>query len=224
MKPPPAVQANPIRVKAVTRSTVGTAKSVTADRLNQAVFCTAAALVGIGYSLLLPFEFTQRLAWTNWHYLDARLIAFSVAFGVAVGWIVTIQFHATRQLLRRRGGSAGAVGTVLGVIPSLLCCTPVVPSALGAAGLSGVSLARTSGRIQSFFALNQNAMLAASLSLVVAAGAWATHRAAHAECLDDDGCPTDAAGTETNNPTAQTGVLVGTGEWLPPTDYARSDR
>ena len=179
-------------------------KAIAADHLNQAVFGVSAGLIGFGYSLLLPFEYTQRLAWANWHYLNGRLIAYSVAFAIGVAWIVTVQFHATRQVLRRRGGSAGAVGAVLGVVPSLLCCTPVVPSALGALGLSGVSLAHASGRIQSFFAVNQNAILAASLGLVVAAAVRAAHRAAHADRVSADGCPADNTRADLSDPETPT--------------------
>lgn len=223
MKQTAALQAKP-PFRPATPELGGTVKAIAADHLNQAVFWVTAGLVGIGYSLLLPFEYTQRLAWANWHYLNGRLIAYSVAFAIGVAWIVTVQFHATRQVLRRRGGSAGAVGAVLGVVPSLLCCTPVIPTALGAVGLSGVSLAHTSGRIQSFFAVNQNAILASSLGLVVAAGVWATHRAAHADCLSGDGCPADTARADLSDPETHTRPLAARREPLTSTDPARSHR
>lgn len=188
-----------------------TVQAIAADHLNEAVFCATAGIVGFGYSLLLPFEFTQRLTLANWHYLDGRL----KAFGVAVAWIVTAQVHAVRQVIRRRGSSAGAFRAVVGVLPSLLCRTPIIPTALGTIGLSGVSLAHTSGRIQYFFASNQNAILAASLALVVAAAIWATHRAGHADCLHTDNCPAGSTSGHDNK-----GHAVGPSSWRAPEPMA----
>jgi hypothetical protein len=55
-------------------------RAVTRDRLDQIVFLLTAAVVGIGCSLLLPFAFTKRISFANWSYLDARYVAFTVAF------------------------------------------------------------------------------------------------------------------------------------------------
>jgi hypothetical protein len=185
------VEGGPVLSSPNDRNGLGVIKDIVGDHVNLAIFFAATCLVAFGYSLFLPFEFTQRLTLHNWAYVDGRLIAFSVAFGVAVGWMAAVQVHALRQVIRRRGNSLGAVGAVFAALPSLLCCTPVVPTILGAVGVSGVSLAHTSGRIQSFFATNQNAILSASVALVVTAAVWATQRVAHADCLHPAGCAVD---------------------------------
>ena len=59
------------------------------DRLSQMVFVLVSGAVTFAYSLLLRYSFTQRLSFHNWHYLDARLFGFSVAFGIGVGGLVT---------------------------------------------------------------------------------------------------------------------------------------
>jgi hypothetical protein len=170
------------------RRTMAIVHELTRDRVNQIVFVVVAGLVGLAYSVLLPFAFTQRISWRNWRYLDTRYIIFSVAFGLAIAWIVAVQSYAMRRIVEQRGTTLGGAGAVLGVMPSFLCCTPIVPTLLGFAGLSGASLARTSGRTQYFFATKQNLILAGSLGLIVIAGLWATRRVVRATCFDQDGC------------------------------------
>ena len=151
-------------------------------------FVLVATFVAVGYSVLLPFAFTQRISWRNWHYLDSRFIAFSVGFGLTMGWLVMTQTYAVHRVLRQRGGALGGAGAFVGLLPSLVCCTPIVPTVLGFIGLSGTSLAHTSGRTQYFFATRQNLILGASLGVTVLAGIWATRRLVRAACLTDDRC------------------------------------
>jgi hypothetical protein len=105
------------------------------DHISQAAFVVAAAIVGIGYSLLLPFDITQRLTWHNWQYLNLRFVLLSIAFGVVMGWVVMVQVCAMRRILTRSGstlGSASAAGH--GLLPSFLCCTPIVPTVVSFIG------------------------------------------------------------------------------------------
>jgi hypothetical protein len=163
-------------------------RELTRDHVNQAVFVFVTLVVGLGYSLLLPFSFTQRLSLDNWQYLDARFVVFSLAFGLAMGWLIATQTYAMRRVIHQRGGTLAGTGAVLGVLPSLLCCSPVVPTLLGFVGLSGVGLSHASGRIQSFFATNQNLILAVSLAVVVLAALTVTRRIVRAVCLNHEGC------------------------------------
>src|SRR5712691_6060304 len=71
------------------------------DHVNQTVFVLVAIAVGVAYSVLLPYSFTQRVSWHNWHYLDSRYVMFSVAFGVATGWIVAVQTYAMRRVIEQ---------------------------------------------------------------------------------------------------------------------------
>jgi hypothetical protein len=169
-------------------SSVTMLRSLASDRVSRISFAVVAVLVGTGYSVLLPFEFTQRISWRNWHYLDARSVAFSVALGLATAWIVAVQVFATRRVIRVRGSGIAGAGTVLGLLPSLLCCTPIVPTLLSVVGLSGAGLAGTSSRTQAFLAANQDAILIVSLALVLATAIWATRCLLRAACLTSDGC------------------------------------
>ena len=63
--------------------------------------------MAVGYSVMLPFAYTQRISFRNWHYLDTRYVAFSIAFGVATGWLLMSQTYAIRRVVRSRGGMVG---------------------------------------------------------------------------------------------------------------------
>jgi len=172
------------------------AKQVLASRLNLAVFAIAAALFALLYTLLLPYAYTQRISFANWSYLGARYLLFSLAFGVGIGWLVALQLHATRLALAGRevetGASAGGflamVGGVVAVLPSLLCCSPIVPTLVGLIGLSAATKAETSGRIQHFFATQENLLLAGGLVLLAVCSLWSLRKVARSSCADGGCC------------------------------------
>jgi hypothetical protein len=85
------------------------------DHVNQVIFVAVAAVVALGYSILLPFAFTQRLSLHNWHYLDGRYLAFSLAFGLSIGWLLTVQLYAMRRVMRLRGAGVGGTAAADGV-------------------------------------------------------------------------------------------------------------
>src|SRR5258707_1220363 len=78
-----------------------------------------------GYSVLLPFDYTQRVSFANWQYSGPRYAAFTAALAAGMAWVVTLQVHAMRRIARnagagrpRRGGPAGAVAAFIGLLPS----------------------------------------------------------------------------------------------------------
>src|SRR5262249_23884070 len=72
---------------AVTREAAG-------DRINQMVFVAVAAVAGFGYSMLLPFDYTQRVSFANWQYFGLRYAAFTAPFALGLAWVGTPQVHA----------------------------------------------------------------------------------------------------------------------------------
>src|SRR5260370_4957097 len=88
-------------------------REVAGDRVSQIVFAAVAAAAGFGYSILLPFDYTQRVSFANWQYFGPRYTAFTVAFALGLAWVVTLQVHAMRRIARgttaarpRRSGPA----------------------------------------------------------------------------------------------------------------------
>lgn len=79
------------------------------------LFAATAVLVTLLYSVLLPFQYTQRLSIQNWRYLDSELVAFSLVFGLLLAWLLTTNVYALRCLARRSNASASA-GAVVGTL------------------------------------------------------------------------------------------------------------
>ena len=176
-------------------------RQVAADRVDRAVFAVVFVAVGFGDSILLPFDFTQRISFANWGYLDPRYLAFTVAFAFAMAWVLTLQVHAVREVLAARSsadapGRSGPLGTlavVVSLLPSFLCCSPVVPTLVGLFGLSAATRLRTTGTITYFFATKQSLLLAGALALLVASGLWSTRKLARAACFAGE-CSTPTKG------------------------------
>jgi hypothetical protein len=173
---------------------------VAGDRVNQIVFAAVAAAAGFGYSVLLPFDYTQRVSFANWQYFGPRYAAFTAGFALGLAWVVTLQVHAMRRIARNtragrpgRGGPAGAVAAVVSLLPSLLCCSPVVPTLVGLIGLPAATRLRTTGTITYFFATRQDWLLGGALALLAASGLWSVRKLARAACLARDGCDVPAA-------------------------------
>ncbi len=131
-------------------------------------FLVSSGVVAFFYTLLLPFGYTQRFELANWGYLDAYLLAWAVVLGLAMGLVLSVQAYAMRRVAAARAasGAAGGVAFVASLLPSFLCCTPVIPSLLAFVGVSGVGLYTTTGALQHFFAVHQSEFLAASLLLL----------------------------------------------------------
>ena len=187
---------------AAARSWLAVTGEVAGDRVNRIVFAAVAAVAGSGYSVLLPFDYTQRVSFANWQYFGPRYAAFTAAFALGLAWVVTLQVHAMRRIARnasadrgrpRRGGPAGAVAAVVSLLPSFLCCSPVVPTLVGLAGLPAAARLRTTGTITYFFATRQDWLLGGALALLAASGLWSVRKLARAACLAVDGCELPAA-------------------------------
>jgi len=156
------------------------------------------ALVALGYSLLLPFDFTQRLELANWDFITVAQAVWSVVLGAGMGLVLVVQAYAMRRVARAKAatGAVGGVAFVASLLPSFLCCTPFIPTLLAFVGLSGLSLYSTTGAIQHVFATYQGAFLAGSLALLLLTTWWGLHKVATAACLGAAGCDVDGIADE----------------------------
>ncbi len=177
-------------------------REVAGDRVDRIVFAAVAAVAGFGYSVLLPFDYTQRVSFANWRYFGPRYAAFTVAFALGLAWVVALQVHAMRRIARnasggagrpRRGGLAGALAAVVSLLPSLLCCSPVVPTLIGLIGLPAATRLQTTGTMTNFFATRQDWLLGGALALLAASGLWSVRKLAQAPCLAPECCDMPAA-------------------------------
>lgn len=172
-------------------------REVAGDRVDRIVFAAVAAVAGFGYSVLLPFDYTQRVSLANWQYFGPRYAAFTAGFALGLACLVTLQVHAMRRIARnarrgagrpRRGGLAGALAAVVSLLPSLLCCSPVVPTLVALIGLPAATQLQTTGAITYFFAARQDWLLGGALAVLAASALWSVRKLARAACLAGDGC------------------------------------
>lgn len=156
-------------------------------------FAAVTAAVALLYTILLPFDYTQRFELANWNYLDSYLLAWAIVLGAGMGLVVSVQVYAMRRIARARAaaGTAGGVAFVASLLPSFLCCTPIIPTALAFVGVSGVGLYGTTGTLQHFFAVHQTEFLFASLAVLALTGWWGLREVASAACLSEKGCDAD---------------------------------
>jgi len=165
---------------------------VVTDRANTLLFAVLAVAITAGYSLTLPFAFTQRLSLQNWQFLTPRLLGFAIAVGLGMAFLLTVQVHAFRRAAaaRRASGDKALSGfaLVVSLLPTFLCCTPVIPTVLATFGLSAISVYSTTRSLQRFFEIHQTAFITASLGLLALTAWWSLRRVARAQCLTDIGC------------------------------------
>lgn len=159
------------------------------------LFVGLAAAVAFGYSVLLPFAYTQRVALANWSFLDGEMLGFAVALGIGIAAVITLQAYAVRRaVLARRGTATGGFAFVASLLPSLLCCSPLLSVMLTTLGVSAASVISIAVPVQYIFSAYQTYFLAGSLALLLLVGWWSARRIARADCWGPVGCSPPATG------------------------------
>ncbi len=176
----------------VSNSWVAVLRDLVRDRFNQVTFLVTALVVAFAYSMLLTFAYTQRFSFANWKYLDAYLATWSVVLALGMAVVVVLQVYAIRRIAttRPRVGALGGLAFVGSILPSLLCCTPVIPTVLVFVGFSTVSVYGTTGTLQYFFATHESEFFVGSLLLMALTAWWSIQRITKAGCFLD-GCDFD---------------------------------
>lgn len=141
-----------------------------------------ATMFALAYSLLLPFDFTQQIAFSNWAYLDPYIVGWSITLGAVMSLVVMVQITAMRDVVSAGSRSLTGIAFIASLVPSFLCCTPIVPTLLALVGFSSLGLYNATGGIQHFFATQQTLFLSASLAVLLISLWWSAHRFCHAYC------------------------------------------
>ena len=171
-----------------TKRNLAVVARILSSRSNQILFVLLAIVIGTLYTILLPFEFTQRFSFANWNYLDPYLAFWSIVLGIGMSVVLVLEIYAMRRIRSRQAGSLSGLAFIGSILPSFLCCTPIIPTLLAFIGLSTVSIYGTTGALQHFFAVNQTAFLSGSALLLALSGWWSVRTIARAECLNDQCC------------------------------------
>lgn len=164
------------------------AREVLGSRARVLLLLALGVPITILYSLLLPFEYTQRVGIGNWAYLTPLLGFWSVLLGFGIGFLLLVQIYSMRTLVAARPAKVGGGAALISLLPSFLCCTPLIPTLLAFVGLSGGTLYSTTGGVQHFFATEQTPLLLFSLALILASSGWGLHRLVFAECREESSC------------------------------------
>lgn len=183
---------------------------VLSSRSNQVTLVLLTITFSIIYTILLPFEFTQRLSFANWNYLDPYLGIWSVVIGAGMSLVILLQIHAMRRIGSNQTGALGGLAFIGSVLPSFLCCTPIIPTLLAFIGLSTVSIYGTTGTLQHFFATKQTEFLAGSAVLLLISAWWSIHSTATSRCLNDGSCSTGSTPLLENSQRKQDPLIITT--------------
>ena len=175
---------------------------------NQILFVLLAVVIGTLYTILLPFEFTQRFSFANWNYLDPYLAFWSIVLGIGMSLVLVLEIYAMRRIRSRQAGSLSGLAFIGSILPSFLCCTPIIPTLLAFIGLSTVSIYGTTGALQHFFAVNQTAFLSGSALLLALSGWWSVRTIARADCLNEQRCDVGTSSNDSSKEATDTSDVI----------------
>lgn len=105
------------------------------------------------YFFVLPATYTGgRIGWVSLRFLDLKLVTFSLLFSFALSLIVTFTLYT---FLRHKGKKSSlAAGSFIGsILPSLFCCSPILPSFAALLGGIAPVAFRISGFLQGIIAV-----------------------------------------------------------------------
>jgi hypothetical protein len=116
------------------------------------------------YLVALPAERFGALAWGALQFLTPGDAVASVVLGLGVPLSIALNFAAQRRQAAQTTLTLG--GVIAALLPSSLCCTTLIPSALAALGASAPAIMHTSGRYQAFFAQHSAGFIAFAVAAV----------------------------------------------------------
>lgn len=115
------------------------------------------------YLVMLPSSAVGGFSLVALHYLTPALAIAAAALGYGFALAIAINVGAFSQR-SRTAEVVGLGGLLASVLPGSLCCTSLVPSLLATLGASAPTILGTTGKIQSVFALHENAFIAVSIA------------------------------------------------------------
>lgn len=106
-------------------------------------------LASVLYAFTLPAIYTGgAIGWISLRYLNGELLLFSLVLALLLSLVLTLNVYSFRTALRRHGTGLSLGAVLASLVPSSVCCTPLVPSMLAAVGASTPQIFGLTGRIQ----------------------------------------------------------------------------
>jgi len=148
------------------RSALALTFSGSGSRRSYGIVAGLGTVATMFYLFMLPSPAVGGLSPLALRYLTPPLALAAVVLGF--GFALAVAINAGSFANRRHTAEAVGIGGLLAsLLPGSLCCTSVVPSLLALLGLSTSSILGTTGRIQSVFALHENAFIIFSVAAVL---------------------------------------------------------
>jgi len=123
------------------------------------------------YLFVLPGAYTGgRIGLVSLRYLNGPLVFFAVTLAAAASLTLTFNvygFRAVSASVKRAGTGVGLASLLASVLPTMLCCTPLIPTALALLGASTPTIFGVTGKVQGFFAAYELPILAGALALLL---------------------------------------------------------
>ena len=131
------------------------------------------------YLIALPAERFGALAWGALQFLTPGDAIAAVIIGVGVPLSIALNLAARRARATQTTLTFG--GVIAALLPSSLCCTTLIPSALAALGASAPVIMHVSGKFQGFFAQYAPAFIGFAVAAVLFS-LWLAARNLAASC------------------------------------------
>gem|GEM_PF-5254087 len=116
------------------------------------------------YLLLLPMQYTSMFTLENLTFVNWWIALYSVVMGCGFGAALSSSFLG----LKFSGSKASSsFSSLVGVVPSVLCCTPVIPLVLSTLGASTAGIYAVSGKIQGTLSTYESLFLIAGFLILL---------------------------------------------------------
>jgi hypothetical protein len=160
-----AARRNRVRVVAIARDALRAAFSPPALVRSALLLVLIGAPLTVFYLVALPAERFGALAWGALQFVTPGDAVAALLIGLGVPLSVALNVAAQRAHAAQTSLTFG--GVLAALLPSSLCCTTLIPSALAAVGASAPAIMHVSGKFQGFFAQYAAAFIGVAVAAVL---------------------------------------------------------
>ncbi len=122
------------------------------------------------YLMMLPATYTGgAVGWVSLRYLNVELSLTALILALLLSVVLTLNVYSARIALRQQGTGLSVGAVLASLVPSSICCTPLLPSVLAAIGASTPQIFSLTGRIQGTVARYEALFLVLSILLLLVA-------------------------------------------------------
>jgi hypothetical protein len=122
------------------------------------------------YLVMLPATYTGgAVGWVSLRYLNVELSLTALILALLLSVVLTLNVYSARIALRQQGTGLSVGAVLASLVPSSICCTPLLPSVLAAIGASTPQIFSLTGRIQGTVARYEALFLVLSILLLLVA-------------------------------------------------------